>query len=269
MLVCAKFAFFHGINIKQHFFFMTDKVIQVTQRNEIPTIMANEAVEGGVFLIDKPLDWTSFAVVNKLRHRLTRLYKNKKYKVGHAGTLDPLATGLLIICFGKMTKQIDAFMGLPKAYTGIFKLGATTPSYDAETEINAHFPTEHITPSVLEAARLQFLGDIDQLPPIFSAIKIDGKKLYESAREGETVDIKTRRVTIHQFDIEQISPTEIRFYVRCSKGTYIRSLAFDFGRACGSGGYLTQLCRTEIGDFKIESAWQLNDLVSEIEKVTV
>ena len=246
---------------------MTDKIIQVTQRAELSPIMIDSTIEGGVFLVDKPLGWTSFAVVNKLRHRLTRLYKNKKYKVGHAGTLDPLATGLLIICFGKMTKQIDAFMGLPKAYTGIIKLGETTPSYDAETEVNERFPLEHITPSVLEAARQQFLGDIDQLPPIFSAIKKDGKKLYESARAGETVDIQSRRITIHQFDIQQITESEISFYVRCSKGTYIRSLAYDFGKACGSGGYLTKLCRTEIGEFHNDNAWQLEDLVTELEKI--
>ena len=246
---------------------MTDKIIQVTQRAELSPIMIDSTIEGGVFLVDKPLGWTSFAVVNKLRHRLTRLYKNKKYKVGHAGTLDPLATGLLIICFGKMTKQIDAFMGLPKAYTGIIKLGETTPSYDAETVVNERFPLEHITPSVLEAARQQFLGDIDQLPPIFSAIKKDGKKLYESARAGETVDIQSRRITIHQFDIQQITESEISFYVRCSKGTYIRSLAYDFGKACGSGGYLSKLCRTEIGEFHNDNAWQLEDLVTVLEKI--
>ncbi len=246
---------------------MTDKIVQKTQRGCLPTVLSNSAIEGGVFLVDKPLTWTSFAVVNKLRHRLTRLYKNKKYKVGHAGTLDPLATGLLIVCFGKMTKQIDGFMGLPKAYTGIIKLGETTPSYDAETEVNARFPTEHITPSVLEAARQQFLGEIDQMPPIFSAIKKDGKKLYESAREGIEVDIQSRRITIYQFDIQQVSDTEISFYVRCSKGTYIRSLAFDFGKACGSGGYLTKLVRTEIGEYKNEDAWQLEDLVLELEKI--
>lgn len=248
---------------------MTDKIISVTQRHALSSLMTESAVEGGVFLIDKPLGWTSFAVVNKLRHRLTRLYKNKKYKVGHAGTLDPLATGLLIVCFGKMTKQIDSFMGLPKAYTGIIKLGETTPSYDAETEVNERFPIEHITPSVLETARQQFLGEIDQMPPIFSAIKKDGKRLYESARSGEEVEIQSRRITIHQFDIQQVTESEISFYVRCSKGTYIRSLAFDFGKACGSGGYLTKLCRTEIGEFKNADAWQLEDLVTEIESIAL
>ena len=247
---------------------MTDRIIQITQRDSLSKLLSDSAVEGGVFFIDKPLEWTSFAVVNKLRHRLVRLFKNKKYKVGHAGTLDPLATGLLIVCFGKMTKQIDSFMGLPKAYTGIIKLGETTPSYDAETEVNERFPIEHITPSVLEAARQQFLGDIDQMPPIFSAIKKDGKPLYESARKGEAVEMQTRRVSIHQFDIQQITPSEISFLVHCSKGTYIRSLAYDFGKACGSGGYLTKLCRTEIGEFKNADAWQLDDLVAELEKIT-
>lgn len=247
---------------------MTDKIIHSTQRDNLSTFLSKNAIEGGVFLIDKPLTWTSFAVVNKLRHRLTRLFKNKKYKVGHAGTLDPLATGLLIVCFGKMTKQIDSFMGLPKAYTGIIKLGETTPSYDAETEVNERFAIEHITPSVLEAARQQFLGEIDQMPPMFSAIKKDGKPLYESARKGETVEVQTRRISIYQFDIQQITPSEISFYVRCSKGTYIRSLAYDFGKACGSGGHLTKLCRTEIGEFKNENAWQLDDLVASLEEIS-
>lgn len=247
---------------------MTDKIIHNAQRDNLPTFLSENAIEGGVFLIDKPLTWTSFAVVNKLRHRLTRLFKNKKYKVGHAGTLDPLATGLLIVCFGKMTKQIDSFMGLPKAYTGTIKLGETTPSYDAETEVNERFAIEHITPSVLEAARQQFLGEIDQMPPMFSAIKKDGKPLYESARKGETVEVQTRRISIYQFDIQQITPSEISFYVRCSKGTYIRSLAYDFGKACGSGGHLTKLCRTEIGEFKNENAWQLDDLVAALEKIS-
>lgn len=247
---------------------MTDKIIHSTQRDNLPTFLSENAIEGGVFLIDKPLTWTSFAVVNKLRHRLTRLFKNKKYKVGHAGTLDPLAAGLLIVCFGKMTKQIDSFMGLPKAYTGIIKLGETTPSYDAETEVNERFAIDHITPSVLEAARQQFLGEIDQMPPMFSAIKKDGKPLYESARKGETVEVQTRRISIYQFDIQQITPSEISFYVRCSKGTYIRSLAYDFGKACGSGGHLTKLCRTEIGEFKNENAWQLDDLVASLEEIS-
>lgn len=221
--------------------------------------------EGGVFLIDKPLEWTSFDVVNKLRYRLKNLLKDKKLKVGHAGTLDPLATGLLIVCVGKMTKQIDSFMGQPKSYTGTLKLGATTPTYDRETAEDAHFPTEHITPSVLEAARVQFLGEIDQLPPIYSAIKQAGTPLYELARKGREVVVEPRHITIHQFDIQPVTQDTIDFYVHCAKGTYIRSLAFDFGKACGSGAYLTALRRTAIGDFSIEKAWDLEELTKELE----
>lgn len=246
---------------------MTEKIVKVTELADLQATLAQNSGEGGVFLVNKPLTWTSFAVVNKLRHRLVRVFNNKKLKVGHAGTLDPLATGLLIVCFGKMTKQIDSFMGLSKAYTGTIRLGETTPSYDAETDVNAHFATDHITPSVLEATRQSFLGDIDQLPPIFSAIKKDGKPLYESARKGEEVEIKSRRVTIHQFDIQRVTEKDIDFYVHCSKGTYIRSLAYDFGKACDSGGYLTKLCRTRIGDFSLENAWELSDLVSALEGV--
>lgn len=222
--------------------------------------------EGCVFLIDKPLHWTSFDVVNKVRHRLKSLLNNKKLKVGHAGTLDPLATGLLIVCVGKMTKQIDSFMGQPKAYTGTIRLGATTPSYDSETEINATFPTEHITPSVLEAARVQFLGDIQQYPPIYSAIKQGGKPLYELARKGREVKVESRSLHIYQFDIERESDVDISFYVKCSKGTYIRSLAYDFGKACESGGYLSSLRRTEIGDFSVQDAWTVEELVAAIDK---
>ena len=229
-------------------------------------IVNNLETEGGVFLINKPLKWTSFDVVNKLRSRLTRLFKDKKYKVGHAGTLDPLATGLLILCSGKMTKQIDTLMGMTKGYTGTFKLGETTPSYDAESDVDATFPTAHITPSVLEAARVQFLGEFDQMPPQFSAIKKDGRPLYESARKGEVVKVDPRKVHIYQFDIQQLTDNEISFYVKCTKGTYIRSLAYDFGKACGSGAYLTSLIRTEIGEYKVENAWDLEGLAKEIEK---
>jgi tRNA pseudouridine55 synthase len=220
--------------------------------------------EGSVLLIDKPLNWTSFDVVNKLRFKLKTLLKDKKLKVGHAGTLDPLATGLLIVCVGKMTKQIDSFMGLPKVYTGTMRLGATTPSYDAETEVNETFETSHITPSVIEAAKAQFQGDIEQLPPIFSAIKQGGTPLYEMARKGQEVIVEPRKVHIHQFDITDFTNNELSFYVKCSKGTYIRSLAYDFGKACGSGAYLTSLVRTEIGEFQLKNAWNLEELITEI-----
>ena len=222
--------------------------------------------EGSVLLIDKPLNWTSFDVVNKLRFRLKNLLKDKKLKVGHAGTLDPLATGLLIVCVGKMTKQIDGFMGLPKVYTGTMRLGATTPSYDAETKVNETFETAHITPSVIEAAKSQFQGGIEQLPPIFSAIKQGGTPLYEMARKGQEVKVEPRKVHIHQFDITDFTNNELSFYVKCSKGTYIRSLAYDFGKACGSGAYLTSLCRTEIGEFQLKNAWNLEELIAEISK---
>lgn len=223
--------------------------------------------EGCALLIDKPLGWTSFDVVNKLRYHLKNVLKDKKLKVGHAGTLDPLATGLLIVCIGKMTKQIDGFMGLPKAYTGTIRLGETTPSYDAETEVNATFPTEHITPSVLEAARVQFLGDIEQYPPIFSAIKQAGKPIYELARQGVEVKVEPRKIHIYQFDIQQDTDNDISFYVKCSKGTYIRSLAFDFGKACDSGGYLTGLRRTEIGVFNVNGAWKIEELIKQLEEL--
>jgi tRNA pseudouridine55 synthase len=243
---------------------MLDKIITTLDDTTIERLRT----EGGVFLIDKPLEWTSFDVVNKLRYRLKNLLKDKKLKVGHAGTLDPLATGLLIVCVGKMTKQIDAFMGQAKSYTGTIRLGATTPTYDRETAEDAQFPIEHITPLLLEASRERFLGEIYQLPPIYSAIKQSGPPLYELARKGKEVVVEPRCIRIHQFDIERITDKDINFYVNCSKGTYIRSLAFDFGKACESGGYLTALRRTGIGDFSIEKAWDLEVLTKELEGQT-
>jgi tRNA pseudouridine55 synthase len=221
--------------------------------------------EGAVLLIDKPLKWTSFDVVNKLRFSLKRVLNDKKLKVGHAGTLDPLASGLLIVCMGKMTKQIDTFMGQPKGYTGTIRLGETTPSYDAETAVNQTFDTAHITPSVVEQARQLFLGDIQQLPPIFSAIKKEGTPLYELARKGQEVVVEPRNISIYQFDIQSFTDNTISFYVKCSKGTYIRSLAHDFGKACGSGGYLTSLRRTTIGDYSVDDAWQIDEFISALE----
>jgi tRNA pseudouridine55 synthase len=234
-------------------------------KKDINSLLNTET--GSVLLIDKPLGWTSFDVVNKLRYSLKNLLKDKKLKVGHAGTLDPLATGLLIVCVGKMTKQIERFMGMPKGYTGTIRLGETTPSYDAETAVNETFPIDHITPSVLEQARTQFLGDIKQLPPIFSAIKQAGKPIYELARQGVDVTVELRQIHIKQFDIQQVTDKDVSFYVKCSKGTYIRSLAYDFGKACGSGGYLTSLCRTEIGEFKNEDAWNLEVLIAELNRL--
>lgn len=224
---------------------------------------------GSVLLVDKPIEWTSFDVVNKLRYRLKNILKDKKLKVGHAGTLDPLATGLLIVCVGKMTKQINNFMGLPKVYTGTIRLGETTPSYDAETPVNATFPTEQITPSVLEYARLQFLGNIEQLPPIFSAIKQAGKPIYELARQGVDVIVEPRKIHIETFELERISEKDIKFCVKCSKGTYIRSLAYDFGKACHSGAYLTSLRRTAIGDFSVDNAWKLEELIPLLDNLQI
>lgn len=209
---------------------------------------------GKVLLIDKPLTWSSFQAVNKVKWALKKQLGLKKIKVGHAGTLDPLATGLLIICTGKFTKRITELQGMVKEYTGTFHIGATTPSYDLETEINQTFPTEHIDEALIKKTTEQFLGEIDQKPPIFSAIKKDGKRLYEHARKGEEVEIKSRKVTIHEFEITRINLPEVDFRVVCSKGTYIRSLANDFGEALQSGGHLTVLRRTKIGDFSVEDA---------------
>lgn len=209
---------------------------------------------GEVLLIDKPLTWTSFQAVNKLRWAIRQAFSIKKIKVGHAGTLDPLATGLLVICTGKMTKQINTFQGQEKEYTGTFVLGSTTPSFDLETEIDQTFPTEHISEELIHESTKQFIGKIEQFPPIFSAIKKDGKRLYEFARAGEEVEIKSRQVEITEFEITDIRNLELKFRVVCSKGTYIRSLAYDFGKALNSGSHLSELRRTRIGDFKVEKA---------------
>lgn len=219
----------------------------------------NDFLEGQVILIDKPLHWTSFQVVNKLRWHLRKKFNLKKIKVGHAGTLDPLATGLLIICTGKFTKKIDEFQGKPKEYIGEFTLGATTPSYDLETDVNETFPVNHITIKLLEETTNQFIGEINQKPPIFSAIKKDGRRLYEIAREGKTTDIEMRKVTITHFEITNINLPKVAFKVQCSKGTYIRSLAHDFGQALKSGAYLSQLRRTKIGEFSVKQAQTIED----------
>ena len=178
----------------------------------------------------------------------------KKFKIGHAGTLDPLASGLLLICTGKFTKRITELQGQAKEYTGTFHIGATTPSYDLETEVDQHFPTTHITEALIHETVQQFLGEIDQKPPIFSAIKKDGVRLYEHARAGETIEIASRKTTIHEFEITRIALPEVDFRVVCSKGTYIRSLAFDFGQALQSGAHLTALRRTKIGDYDVQNA---------------
>ncbi len=223
---------------------------------------------GQVLLIDKPIEWTSFQVVNKLRWAIKKQFKLKKIKVGHAGTLDPLATGLLIICTGKFTKRIDEFQAQIKEYTGTFTIGSTTPSYDLETEIDKHFTIEHITEQLIKETTLQFIGEIEQKPPIFSAIKKDGKRLYELARAGETIEIKSRKVIIDAFEITNINLPKIEFKVVCSKGTYIRSLAYDFGKALNSGAHLSSLRRTKIGNFSVDNASTIEDFLNTISRNT-
>ncbi|HRB70513.1 MAG: tRNA pseudouridine(55) synthase TruB [Flavobacterium sp.] len=223
------------------------------------TLTAEHYQEGQVLLIDKPLQWSSFQAVNKIKWSLKKHLGLKKIKVGHAGTLDPLATGLLIVCTGKFTKRIPELQGMIKEYTGTFHIGATTPSYDLETEIDATFPTDHITEELLYKTIAQFLGEIDQKPPVFSAIKKDGKRLYEHARKGEEVEIAARKTVIHEFEITRIALPEVDFRVVCSKGTYIRSLAYDYGVALQSGAHLTALRRTKIGDYSVKNAMIVTD----------
>jgi tRNA pseudouridine55 synthase len=210
---------------------------------------------GQILLIDKPLNWTSFQAVNKIKYALiNKVGLPKKFKIGHAGTLDPLATGLLLVCTGKFTKRITELQGQAKEYTGTFFIGATTPSYDLETEIDNNFPISHINDELIHETVKQFLGEINQKPPIYSAIKKDGVRLYEHARAGEFIEIESRKTTIHEFEITRITLPEIDFRVVCSKGTYIRSLAYDFGKALNSGAHLTTLRRTKIGDYHVENA---------------
>lgn len=221
---------------------------------------------GQLLLIDKPLEWTSFQVVNKLRWHIRKTFDLNKIKVGHAGTLDPLATGLLIICTGKMTKQIQQYQAQTKTYTGIITLGSTTPSYDLETEIDANFSTTHITEDLIHQTTTKFLGNIQQYPPIFSALKKDGKRLYNLAREGATVAMDARAIRIEEFKITKIEKQNIHFQVQCSKGTYIRSLAHDFGKALDSGGHLSALRRTSIGNFSVNEAMTVEDFIDSLKK---
>lgn len=211
--------------------------------------------EGRLLLINKPLQWTSFDVVNKLRNRL------KIKKIGHAGTLDPLATGLLIICTGKMTKKIEQFMGLEKEYTGTFVIGQTTPSHDLETEISEPRDISNVTHHNIHSAAILLSGVIEQLPPLHSAIKIGGKRAYKFARKGQDVELKKRSVEIKIFEITSIQLPQVHFRIVCSKGTYIRSIARDFGETLGVGAYLSQLCRTRIGMYKLEHAVSIDDVM--------
>jgi tRNA pseudouridine55 synthase len=219
----------------------------------------NPYLDGKVLLFDKPLNWTSFQLVNKVRWLIRQQYGIKKIKVGHAGTLDPLATGLLIICTGKETKNISTYQSQEKEYTGTITLGATTPSFDLETEIDQTFPTDSLTPEILQETTKQITGEIQQKPPIYSAIKKDGKRLYELARAGETTEISARTVTVTDFDLTRIELPEVDFKIGCSKGTYIRSIANDYGAALNNGGHLSALRRTAIGDYRVEDAMGIEE----------
>ena len=219
--------------------------------------------QGELLLINKPYNWTSFDVVGKIRNTLKPL----KLKVGHAGTLDPLATGLLIVCTGKLTKQIDTFQAEEKEYTGTMILGATTPSYDMETEVDETFDSSNLTEKQIKATCAQFTGDIQQYPPAHSAVKINGERLYEKARRGEEVELRLRFVTVSEFEITRIDLPEVDFRVVCSKGTYIRSLVNDFGRALNNGAYLSALCRTRSGNFHLSNAFEVLELVDHIREL--
>lgn len=227
---------------------------------------AEEFQEGKILLIDKPLKWTSFDVVNKVRFQIKKKYNLKKIKVGHAGTLDPLATGLLILCTGKLTKQIDSIQSLYKVYEGTFYLGASTPSFDKETEIDQRFETKHLTTDILKNATKLFVGKTKQVPPVYSAIQKDGIRLYELARKGIATEIEAREIEIFDFEITSFDLPEISFRVACSKGTYIRSLANDFGKTIGSGAYLSSLRRTEIGEYSLENAQSLDEFLASFEE---
>jgi len=224
-------------------------------------------VDGAVLLFDKPYGWTSFDVVNKVKWKLKYHFK-LKIKIGHAGTLDPLATGLVIVCTGKMTKTIDQIQALTKTYDGSLMLGATTPSFDLETEINNTFPTDHIDESAIAHVQEKFVGTIEQTPPIYSAIKMDGKRLYDFARQGKSVEIKSRPITIYDLQLDTANFPEVQFKVVCSKGTYIRTLVDDIGKALDSGAYLKSLRRTQIGDYNLADAISIDDFEKKIEAIS-
>jgi tRNA pseudouridine55 synthase len=230
----------------------------------VNTLTQESVLEGQTLLLDKPLGWTSFQVVNKVRWLLKKKWGFKKLKVGHAGTLDPLATGLLIVCTGKMTKQITHFQGLPKTYTGSLLLGATTPSFDLETAIDQQFDTSAILPEEIESIRKTFIGTIAQHPPIFSAVKQQGQRLYTLARQGEQVQTQARTVTIQQFDLNTQDFPLLHFEVQCSKGTYIRSLAHDFGKVLNNGAHLTELRRTAIGEYHVNNSITVEDFEKQL-----
>lgn len=223
--------------------------------------------EGEILLFDKPFDWSSFDLVKKVRFMM-RKRLGRDLKVGHAGTLDPYATGLLILCTGKATKKIESIQDLPKKYSGIIHLGATTPSYDLESEPNEFFPTNHITDELLKERAKSFVGSFEQLPPIFSAKLINGKRAYELARKGETPIMNPKRIEIYDFNIERLDEQQVKFTVTCSKGTYIRSLAHDYGKSLGSGAYLATLRRDAIGDYEVNNSFTIDSFRDSLEKTS-
>ena len=227
------------------------------QKFDVNQIKEDDILEGKMLLVDKPLTWTSFDVVKYIRKSLVSKFKIKRIKVGHAGTLDPLATGLLIICIGRQTKQISIYQNLTKTYTGKFKLGETTPSYDAETEVNKSFNYDHIKEKDIINLSQKFTGKLMQKPPIFSAIKKNGKRMYEYARENKKIEIQEREINIYEFEIIKFTNPYIEFKITCSKGTYIRSIANDFGKKLNSGSYLSELRRINIGEFSVLNALQI------------
>jgi len=227
------------------------------QKFDVNQIKEDDILEGKMLLVDKPLTWTSFDVVKYIRKSLVSKFKIKRIKVGHAGTLDPLATGLLIICIGRQTKQISIYQNLTKTYTGKFKLGETTPSYDAETEVNKTFNYDHIKENDIINLSQKFTGKLMQKPPIFSAIKKNGKRMYEYARENKKIEIQEREINIYEFEIIKFTNPYIEFKITCSKGTYIRSIANDFGKKLNSGSYLSELRRINIGEFSVLNALQI------------
>jgi len=227
------------------------------QKFDVNQIKEDDIQDGKMLLVDKPLTWTSFDVVKYIRKSLVSKFKIKRIKVGHAGTLDPLATGLLIICIGKQTKQISIYQNLTKTYTGKFKLGETTPSYDAETEVNKSFNYDHIKEKDIINLSQKFTGKLMQKPPIFSALKKNGKRMYEYARENKKIEIQEREINIYEFEIIKFTDPYIEFKITCSKGTYIRSIANDFGKKLNSGSYLSELRRINIGEFSVLNALQI------------
>lgn len=224
-------------------------------------------IEGEILYIDKPLHWSSFDAVKRVRGMLVRRLKLKKIKVGHAGTLDPLATGVMIVCTGKATKRIDELQAHVKEYIATIALGATTPSFDLETEIDETFPTEHITRELVDEALSQFIGEIQQVPPAFSACKVDGKRAYKMARKGHEVELKPKLLVIDEIELLEYSQTSITIRVVCSKGTYIRALARDIGKALNSGGHLTALRRTRVGDVSIDQCMSVDDAVKMLDTI--